>query len=154
MKNVLVNREKWKKLESYVRHWKNYGDSIAYDILAMPDFVESEEDVDHIATLACKESEGMSLTLHRTIHTAINALKIKGGVMSEKTNPKHYVKDEYMSGSKSIEETKREAYNQAIEDAAAICRSVSYIGFNFSDNGALREKSALECYEEIKELEK
>ena len=74
--NVLVSREKWEALLNWV--WiDSYKSVLAKEILAMPDFVESEEDVKTLrlrietyASLPTQYSES-------TAQAAINALKPK-----------------------------------------------------------------------------
>jgi hypothetical protein len=92
MKNILVSKEKWEDLISFTRCF-TYEDSWAKDIIAMPDFVESEEDVDVVAKELWNQmwdyhqpeekkweniGELVRIGKRESAQAAINALKIKG----------------------------------------------------------------------------
>jgi hypothetical protein len=77
MKNVLVSRDKWESLIKYLED-ATWVDEKANIILAMPDFVESEDDVELVGKAIADEDEDAWESSEIYAQAAINALKIKG----------------------------------------------------------------------------
>ncbi len=92
MKNVLVSKEKFRLMKISLETFKEMLGVVAKqsealflinEIIAMPDFVESEEDVEKIAVVLFNEQNDYHLRnpyreyFKRLAQAAINALKIK-----------------------------------------------------------------------------
>jgi hypothetical protein len=92
MKNVLVSTDKLKELTQLANAFYEFlvigkakwgldtGDSLQFikNVLAMPDFVESEEDVKYLTDVINCNLPPDVLVLDDLSQAAINALKIKG----------------------------------------------------------------------------